>query len=60
VGLRLEDDDSITVIAPNGLEDLFGCVVQRNPTRVSLDTYRQRTTQKRYATRWPKVLIVPS
>lgn len=60
VGLRLEADDSITVIAPHGLEDLFGCVVQRNPTRVSLDTYRQRTAQKRYATRWPKVQIVPS
>lgn len=59
VGLRLEADDSITVIAPHGLEDLFNCVVRRNPVRVSVDTYRQRVAQKRYAARWPKVQIVP-
>ncbi|WP_245213638.1 nucleotidyltransferase family protein [Rhodoferax sp. AJA081-3] len=59
VGLRLEADDSITVIAPHGLEDLFNCVVRRNPVRVSVDTYRQRVVQKRYAARWPKVQIVP-
>jgi hypothetical protein len=60
VGLRLEADDSITVIAPHGLQDLFGCVVQRNPIRASVDTYRQRIIQKRYAARWPKVRIVPN
>lgn len=59
VGLRLETDDSITVIAPHGLQDLFGCVVQRNPIRVSVSTYRQRVIQKRYAARWPKVQVVP-
>lgn len=59
VGLRLEADDSITVIAPHGLEDLFGCVVRRNPLRVSIDTYRQRIAQKHYVARWPKVQIVP-
>ncbi len=59
VGLRLEGDDSITVIAPHGLEDLFDCVVRRNPVRVSVDTYRQRVAQKRYSSRWPMVRIVP-
>lgn len=59
VGLRLEADDSITVIAPHGLQDLFSCVVQRNPIRVSVSTYRQRVIQKRYAARWPKVRLVP-
>jgi len=59
VGIRLEADDSITVIAPHGLEDLFACVVRRNPIRVSVDTYRQRVEQKRYAARWPKVQVVP-
>ena len=58
VGLRLEADDAITVIAPLGLEDLFACVVRRNPARVSLATYRQRVAQKRYAERWPRVRIV--
>jgi uncharacterized protein len=32
-------------------------VVRRNPQRVSLQTYRQRVAQKRYAERWPRVRI---
>lgn len=59
VGLRLERDESITIIAPHGLEDLFACVVRRNPARVSINTYRQRVEQKRYCERWPSVRIVP-
>lgn len=58
VGLTLNEDESIGVIAPHGLEDLFGCIVRRNPTRVSLATYRQRVEQKDYASRWPKVRVV--
>jgi len=58
VGLRLERNDSITVIAPHGLEDLFACVVRRNPVRVSINTYRQRVEQKRYAARWPGVRVL--
>jgi hypothetical protein len=59
VGLTLEQDNSISVIAPHGLEDLFAVVVRRNPTRVSINTYRQRVAQKRYAERWPKATVVP-
>lgn len=58
VGITLRDDDSIAVIAPCGLTDLFGLVVRRNPTRVSIDTYRERTRTRRYAERWPGVRIV--
>ena len=59
VGIRLEADESLTVIAPHGLDDLFSVVVRRNPARVSIETYRQRVAHKRYAERWPKVSIVP-
>jgi len=59
VGLRLEADDRLSVIAPLGLDDLFGMVVRRNPRRVSLDTYRARLAQKDYAARWPRVRLVP-
>ena len=58
VGLCLHRDDSIEVIAPYGLDDLFDCVVRRNPTRVSPDTYRLRVEQKNYALRWPRVTVV--
>jgi uncharacterized protein len=58
VGLTLHADDSITVIAPHGLDDLFAMIVRRNPTRVGIDTYRQRVATKRYAERWPRVRVV--
>ncbi len=58
VGLSLKWDDTMQVIAPYGLDDLFGCVVRRNPTRVSLETYRSRIAQKNYPSRWPKVTVV--
>jgi uncharacterized protein len=58
VGVRLHPDLSIGIIAPHGLDDLFGCIVRRNPTRVSPETYRQRIAQKRYASRWPRVTVI--
>ena len=33
VGVRLEDDDRITVAAPFGLEDVFAMVIRPNPNR---------------------------
>lgn len=60
VGLWLDASDVIRVIAPHGLDDLFGCVVRRNPQRVSIETYRQRLAQKRYAERWPQVRVHPA
>jgi hypothetical protein len=59
VGLTLRDDDSIDVIAPHGLDDLFAMVVRRNPARVSVDTYWRRVEQKQYRKRWPQVTVVP-
>jgi hypothetical protein len=59
VGLTLRDDDSIDVIAPYGLDDLFAMLVRRNPARIDIDTYRNRIEQKQYQKRWPHVTIVP-
>ena len=59
VGLTLMSDDTIEVIAPHGLDDLFGMVVRRNPTRVSIEAYQQRVIEKRYAERWPNVNVLP-
>jgi hypothetical protein len=60
VGIRLETDEALTVMAPLGLADLFEMRVRRNPRRVSVETYRQRVAQKNYAARWPQVSIVAS
>jgi uncharacterized protein len=59
VGITLKNDDSIHVIAPFGLTDLFDMVVRRNPTRVSVGTYRERIAEKQYCVRWPMVKIIP-
>lgn len=53
VGIRLEAGDALSIIAPHGLDDLFGLRVRRNPARVSEATYRERVASKRFAARWP-------
>jgi hypothetical protein len=58
VGLWLDDDDALHVIAPHGLADLFAMVVRRNPARVSVETYRRRVASRRYTQRWPRVTVV--
>ena len=58
VGLWLDDEDHVCVIAPHGLADLFAMIVRRNPARVSVETYRQRVASKRYAQRWPRVKVI--
>lgn len=57
VGLRLEGDDTLTVIAPHGLDDLFAMRVRRN-LLVSADVYRKRLAEKCFDARWPKVRIM--
>ncbi len=58
VAVRLGADDTLHVVAPCGLADLFDCVVRRNPTRVSADLFRARVETKRYGDRWPRVRVV--
>ena len=58
VAVRLLPDDRVQVVAPCGLDDLFGLVCRRNPRRVSVAHYRRRVRDKRIADRWPGVRIV--
>ena len=58
VAVCLDEKDVIRVIAPLGLEDLFGMVVRRNPRRVGVETYRRRIASKRYPERWPMVRVI--
>jgi hypothetical protein len=46
------------VVAPCGLDDLFGLVCRRNPRRVGVAHYRRRVRDKRIADRWPRVRIL--
>lgn len=58
VGIWLQPDGGIGIIAPHGLDDLFDMVVRRNPARISADGYAQRVASKDYAARWPRVAII--
>ena len=57
VGVWLDDDEVLHVIAPHGLTDLLGMRIRRNPVRVSEQTYRARCESKRYTERWPRVVV---
>jgi hypothetical protein len=59
VAVRLEPDDGVRVIAPCGLDDLFGLVWRRNPgTEMSPEEFRLRCREKDVARRWPRVRVV--
>jgi HAD superfamily phosphoserine phosphatase-like hydrolase len=57
VGVRLERDGRLTVVAPCGLDDLLGLVHRRNPRRVSRAEFERRLEVKGVAGRWPRVRI---
>ena len=58
VAVRPLPGDHLQVVAPCGLEDLFGLVCRHNPRRVTVVHYRQRVRDKRIAERWPRVEVV--
>lgn len=58
VGVRLGADDAIEVIAPHGLEDLFGLKIRHNPSRASAAVFAERVASKRFTERWPMVSLV--
>jgi hypothetical protein len=56
VGVRLENDDSLTVVAPLGTDDLLNLICR--PTafgRVQRAEYDERIASKRWRELWPKV-----
>lgn len=57
VGVYLNGDGTLGVVAPHGLNDLFGLRVRHNPQRASAATYRERIQAKRFAERWPRLSI---
>jgi uncharacterized protein len=58
IGVRLLADDSIQVVAPCGLDDLFGLICRRNPRRVTEAQYLRRVERLQIAKRWPRVQIL--
>jgi len=55
VGVYLNADDTLGVVAPHGLDDLFELRVRHNPLRASVATYQERVAAKRFGERWPRL-----
>jgi uncharacterized protein len=58
IAIRLLANDRIEVVAPCGLEDLFGLICRRNPRLISIEQYRRRVQNQRIARRWPRVQVL--
>ncbi len=59
IGVSLTDAGQIEIIAPFGLEDLFGLVVRPNlVTPEAKAVYLRRMTTKGWQERWPKLTIL--
>ena len=54
VGVRLEADDSLSIEAPFGLEDLFAMTLRRNPRRPTNGFAR---TCAAATARWPELIV---
>ena len=59
VGVRLEKDDSLTICAPYGLDDLFNLVVRPIPEPFrDLNLYHSRIKEKQWEKQWPGLKII--
>lgn len=56
VGVRLEADDAVSVIAPFGLEDVFDMVIRPNPLRQRARGWDRVIANARG--RWPEIIVV--
>lgn len=61
VGIRLALDDTVEVLAPLGLADLFALRLRHNPAQAGVDVFWKRVADKRWMQRWPELrLVLPS
>ena len=56
VGVRLEADDTVSVAAPFGLEDVFSLTIRPNPNRPLARGWERAVANAR--TRWPELTII--
>ncbi|WP_018750741.1 nucleotidyltransferase family protein [Paenibacillus sanguinis] len=57
VGISLDDEDNIVILAPYGLQDLFDLVIQKSPLYMNDDVFHQRIQSKKWLEKWPLLKI---
>lgn len=58
VGIRLDQNHNIKVVAPHGLIDLFNFIVRRSPYFEDRELFLQRIQSKNWLELWPKLNVV--
>ena len=56
LGVRLEKDDAISIVAPFGLQDVFDMVIRPNPTRGLARGWQRVIANARG--RWPEITVI--
>jgi hypothetical protein len=56
VGVRLEADDSLTIAAPFGLDDLFTLTIRPNPLRPQARGFARASASAK--ARWSQITVV--
>ncbi|WP_231891593.1 nucleotidyltransferase family protein [Achromobacter ruhlandii] len=60
IGVSLDADDRLRILAPHGLDDLFGLVLRPSAGLRDPALYAQRLLAKRYTDKWPRLRVLPS
>ncbi|EFM12494.1 protein of unknown function DUF925 [Paenibacillus curdlanolyticus YK9] len=58
IGVRLDPDNEIEIIAPYGLDDLFQMVVRRAPLFLDKAYYMRRVAGKNWKNQWSGIKII--
>lgn len=58
VGVYLDQQGEMRVLAPLGLDDLFAGILRHNAAAVDVSVFQQRLQTKRFLQRWPNLQIV--
>lgn len=58
IGIRLDENHHLEVIAPHGLNDLFDLVIRRSPYFYDKEYFLKRVYSKGWLDRWPKLQLI--
>lgn len=59
VGVRLNDDDTLELTAPHGIDDLVQGIIRHNPLHPEdVEVYHQRVRKKNWEQQWPRLQII--
>lgn len=57
VGVRVDDNDDLHIVAPFGLDDLFNLVLREGPFVADKEAFHRRYTEKEWLNLWPKLKL---